>query len=67
LLLRSISAGKFELVLSSFQSTMYVDNLSVVLQVEKHEFFSYYAGVSASIDQDPYFDLMMRNSYNLSD
>ncbi|KAF6028731.1 hypothetical protein EB796_012963 [Bugula neritina] len=35
--------------------------------VEKHEFFSYYAGVSASIDQDPYFDLMMRNSYNLSD
>ncbi|ODM92441.1 Calcyphosin-like protein [Orchesella cincta] len=46
--------------LKNFEENGVVDG-----KVTFDEFMDYYAGVSASIDNDAYFDLMMRNSWKL--
>jgi Ca2+-binding EF-hand superfamily protein len=46
--------------LDSFEVSQHKDGV-----VSFDEFVNYYAGVSASIDSDIYFDHMMRNSWKL--
>lgn len=40
-------------------------HLHTFLQVTHDEFVNYYSGVSASIDSDVYFSMMMNTAWNL--
>ena len=51
-----------EVILHLFNLSFYA---FLIDQVTKDEFENYYAGVSASIDEDIYFDLVMRTAWKL--
>jgi len=50
----------FREFLKTFEGSEHPDGL-----VTKDEFINYYSGVSASIDNDVYFDLMMRSAWKI--
>lgn len=50
----------FQAFLKNFDSKSDPDNV-----ITKEEFFDYYVGLSASIDNDMYFDAVIRRSWKL--
>lgn len=54
-----------EQIFRKFLNTFEVGSAEVDGKITRDEFMNYYAGVSASIDNDAYFLLMMKNAYKL--
>jgi len=52
-------------VFNAFLKSFEPDEATRDGKVTEEEFINYYAGVSASIDNDAYFNLMMRNSWKI--
>lgn len=52
---------KIDLKYLTFSSLIWI-----VLQVSPNEFIEYYNNVSSSIDEDDYFELMIRNAWHIS-
>ncbi|KAH7934830.1 hypothetical protein HPB52_001014 [Rhipicephalus sanguineus] len=64
-----MSAARLERITQAFHKMDKTGDGVITIQdlkgVTIEEFVNYYAGVSASIDTDTYFDLMMRNAWKI--